>query len=370
MNTTALDAAFPTEAEKTTMAGIWKSLTNRMRSHPAWMTLALTIPATAGIGWLDYITGFEVNWFIFYTGPIFITVWWAGGRSGRYVALLTGAVWWLANKSTSPHSTELGYAWSLINRLVSFYIVVVAVSASRNKQEANEAQIRMLEERRQLEKDIVSVSEHEQQRIGQDLHDGICQQLAAIGCAARVLSEDLQAQGVQSAQDASMIESSVQQVVLEARNLARGIFPVHVDRSGLTAALDDLGKMMGRLTGIPIVVSHCVDVSVDAPEVSMNLYRIAQEAVANAVKHSGATEIVIDLKQENGWLEMRVEDNGKGMTQTQGQRDEGMGLRTMHYRAQALLAKLAISRRPQGGTLVCCRLQLEKIKHLNDHEKK
>jgi signal transduction histidine kinase len=228
----------------------------------------------------------------------------------------------------------------------------------------------MLEERRQLEKDIVSVSEHEQQRIGQDLHDGICQQLAAIGCAARVLAEDLQAQSVQSAHDASLIEESLQQVVLEARNLARGIFPVHVDRSGLAAALVDLGKMMSRLTGIPIVVNDCVDVPLDAPEVSMHLYRIAQEAVANAVKHSDATEIHIAMRLADHRLELRVEDNGKGMPPISGTRGDGMGLRTMHYRAQALEASLAIERRPEGGTLVSCRLQLEQLKHLNDHEEK
>jgi signal transduction histidine kinase len=349
----------------------WGGGTNAMRHQSLWLTLGAMMIVTLVIGWLDYITGFEVTMFVFYGIPIFLAVWWAGYRVGLFIALLSGVIWWLANMNTNPYETQLGYAWALVNRLVYLCVVVFAVTALRNKQEADEARIQMLEERRQLEKDIVSVSEHEQQRIGQDLHDGICQQLAAIGCAARVLAEDLQAQGVQAAHDASLIEGSLQQVVMEARNLARGIFPVHVDRSGLAAALADLGKMMSRLTGIPIVVNDCVDVPLDAPEVSMHLYRIAQEAVANAVKHSGATEIQVAMKLEDEMLELRVEDNGKGMPPSSRTRSDGMGLRTMHYRAQALQAVLAIEPRIQSGTLVSCRVQLKdlkKLKHLNDHE--
>lgn len=369
MNARMISSTFQPESEKKIMS-LWTQATTAMRSQSAWVTIGVMMLFTLGIGWLDYITGFEVTWFVFYGIPIFLAVWWAGNRAGLFIAVLSGVVWWLANMSTTPYETQLGYAWALANRLVYLCVVVFAVTALRNKQEADEARIQMLEERRQLEKDIVSVSEHEQQRIGQDLHDGICQQLAAIGCAARVLAEDLQAQGIQSAHDASLIEGSLRQVVLEARNLARGIFPVHVDRSGLAAALVDLGKMTSRLTGMTIVVNDCVDVPLDAPEVSMHLYRIAQEAVANAVKHSGATEIHIAMKLDDDWLELRVEDNGKGMPASSRTRVDGMGLRTMHYRAQALQAGLAIKPRPQGGTRVSCHLQLQQIKPNNNHEEK
>ncbi len=370
MNASTAIAAYKPETEAR-VTRLWVAATDVMRSQSIWLTIGVMIILTLLIGWLDYITGFEVTMFIFYGIPIFLSVWWAGNRMGLLIALLSGVVWWLANMNTNPYETQIGFAWALFNRQVYLWLVVFAVTALRNKQESDAARIQMLEERRQLEKDIVSVSEHEQQRIGQDLHDGICQQLAAISCAARVLAEELQAQGFQSANDASLIEGSLSQVVMEARNLARGIFPVHVDRSGLAAALKDLGKIMSRLTGIPIVVNDCVDVPLDAPEVSMNLYRIAQEAMANAVKHSSATEIRVTMKIEEEMLELRVEDNGKGMPPTSGTRSDGMGLRTMHYRAQALQAVLAIEQLPLGGTLVSCRVQmkdLKQLKLLNDHE--
>jgi signal transduction histidine kinase len=370
MNAGTISATFQQETAEKKQLALWTAVTNVMRSQSALLTVMVAVCITLSIGWLDHITGFEVTWFVFYGIPIFLAVWWAGNRAGLFIALLSGVVWWLANMSTSPYETQLGYAWALVNRMVYLWVVVFAVTALRNKQEADEARIQMLEERRQLERDIVSVSEHEQQRIGQDLHDGICQQLAAIGCAARVLAEDLQAQGVQSAHDASLIEGSLQQVVLEARNLARGIFPVHVDRSGLAAALADLGKITSQLTGVPITVNDCVDVPLDAPDVSMHLYRIAQEAVSNAVKHSGATEIAVATKLTGDWLELCVEDNGRGMPTMADTPDGGMGLRTMHYRAQVLQARLTIKQRPQGGTRVNCRLQLQQIKQRNNHEEK
>jgi len=371
MNTLSDSSAQQPEA-RDNVAAFWARITNEMRRRSPWATVAFTASFTLIIGWLDHITGFEVTWFVIYGIPIFLTVWWAGNKPGLFIAVLSGLVWWLANMSTTPYETQLGYAWALANRLVYLCVGVFAVTALRNKQEADEARIQMLEERRQLEKDIVTVSEHEQQRIGQDLHDGICQQLAAIGLAARVLAEDLQSQGVQAAEDASLIENSLQQVVLEARNLARGIFPVHVDRSGLAAALADLGKITSKLTGTPIVVKDCVDVPLDLPEVSMHLYRIAQEAVANAVRHSGATEMQISTRLSGDLLELRVEDNGRGMPPATATRSEGMGLRTMHYRAQMLQAVLSIGARPSGGTQVTCRLDLRKINPTpsQTHEKK
>ncbi len=363
MKASTITALFQPEPE-TTLPGVGAAVTKGMRRQSVWLAIALPVLLTLLLGCLDAATGWEISLFIFYALPITLAVWWIGTKAGLFIALLAGVVWWVANEGAQPYETSLGYFWAVVNREFYFGVVVVAVTVVRNKQEADAAHIQMLEERRRLEQDIVAVSEHEQQRIGQDLHDGLCQHLAAIGCAARVLAEDLQAQKVSEARDAVMIEESIQQAVLEARNLARGIFPVHVDRSGLAAALVDLGKMMHRLTGIAIVVKDCVDVPLDAPEVSMHLYRIAQEAVANAVKHSGASEITVAMKLSGGELELRVADNGSGMPSPR-MRGEGMGLRTMRYRAQAIPANLEITPRSAGGTLVCCRLQLH---HLRDHE--
>lgn len=359
MNATTLSALLPPSKQHQAVAGLWTRATLVMRSQPVWIAALIPLLMTLLMGWLDAVTGWEVSLFIFYAIPIILAVWWSGNGAGLMIAVVAGIVWWVANETDHPYETQLGYAWALLNREFYFCVVVFAVMAVRNKQDADDARIRMLEERRQLEHDIVSVSEHEQQRIGRDLHDGLCQHLAAIGCAARVLAEDLQLRNVPEARDAVMIEDSIQQAVLEARNLAHGIFPVHVDRSGLATALSDLARMTSRLTGVQIDVQEGVETQLEAPEASMHLYRIAQEAVANAVRHGGATHILISLALVGDELELKIEDNGRGMADTLAAQGEGMGLRTMRYRSQALGAVLRILTPSSGGTRVLCRLPVQ-----------
>lgn len=341
----------------------WHELTIFMRRQPRWLSLLPPLFLTLMMGWLDDVTGWEVSLFIFYAVPIVIAVWWDGIGAGLIITGLAGAAWWIANRDTHPYETQLGYTWALFNREFYFGVVVFAVMAARKKQDADSARIEMLEERRQLEADIVSVSEHEQQRIGRDLHDGLCQHLAAIGCAARVLAEELQARSIPEAHDAIMIEESIQQAVLEARNLAHGIFPVHVDRNGLSAALSGLARSTSRLTGVRIRMEETAEVHLEAPEAAMHLYRIAQEAVANAVRHGAAREIIISLHVGETQLEMRIEDNGSGLPSNGS--PAGMGLRTMRYRAQMLGAELTIQNRPGGGTAVSCRLPL--VENTDEH---
>lgn len=325
-----------------------------------WVALLFPMLLTVFMGWMDDISGWEVSLFIFYALPIIVAVWWSGSAAGLIISAMSGVAWWVANEADQPYETRIGYAWALINREFYFCVVVFAVMAVRNRHEADAAHIRMLEERRQLERDIVSVSEHEQQRIGQDLHDGLCQHLAAIGCAAQVLTEDLQSRDVPEAREAAMIEDSIQQAVLEARNLARGIFPVHVDHSGLAAALSDLARMTTRLTGVAIEVNEGIDAHLDDPESSMHLYRIAQEAVANAVRHGKATRIRINLDLVGDSLILIIDDNGPGLALLKSNKGDGMGLRTMRYRAQALGAALDFQDAPDGGARVFCSLPVRK----------
>lgn len=342
--------------------GLWAMITGVMRRQPVWISILLPIVLTVGLGWIDDITGWEISLFILYAAPIILAVWWDGAIAGVVVSALSGAVFWWANIDSHPYETVWGYSWALVNRMFYFSVVVFAVVAVRKKQDADADHILMLEERRQMEQDIVSVSEHEQQRIGQDIHDGLCQHLAALGLAVRALAEDLQKRDVPEARDAVMIEESLQQAVMDARNLARGIFPVHVDRDGLSAALHDLARMTSKLTGADIVVQEDAEVLLDNPEAAMNLYRIAQEAVANAVRHGKARSVVIRLSQKPAGLELSIQDDGGGMV-TEGKKaagtGSGMGLRTMRYRAQALGATLEIKSQPGTGTTVLCKAPVQ-----------
>lgn len=310
------------------------------------------------IGWMDRVVGDEVSLFVLYAVPIALSVSVLSLRAGVASAMLCALTWWIANRPSGLYATEAGYFLAMVSRLFYFGMVVVAVSSVRNKHQADAARIAALEERRHLERELVRVSEREQQRIGRDLHDGLCQRLAAIGCAARMLSDDLQARDVTESQDAAMIESAIQEAVMEARSLARGIFPVQVDSASLPAALSDLAKTMSRLTGANIEVTPCEEEIAVNPTVAMHLYRIAQEAVANAVRHSDAVQIRVTLQiLHDSMIELRIEDDGKGF-QPQTERRLGMGLRTMRYRAEAVGGQIGIGPRPGGGTVVSCRVSL------------
>jgi len=293
---------------------------------------------------------------VFYAVPIVAAVWWFGRDAGLLLALANAGIWWAANETTHPYETEWGYGWAVVSRLFFFSIAAVGVGALRTKQAADAERIRMLEHQRQLERDILAVSEHERQSIGQDLHDGLCQQLAAIGCAARALADEMRTRALPEAKDAELIEQYIQQAVIEARDLARGISPVRLDPGGLAAALADLAATTSTLTGTRIYFVESTDVEVATPEIAMHLFRIAQEAVANAVRHSGAETVTVSLRNTGPDLELRIEDNGVGMKG--GTETNGMGLRTMQYRAQALGTHLELRPRPGGGTSVACRVRV------------
>ena len=324
--------------------GIWKrgcSLVNSalslLRKLPRSLAGALFLATMLFVGWVDWVSGPDVSLFVFYALPIALSEAVLGTRAGVIAAMLSGLTWWVANRSSHLYQTEFAYVLSMVNRLFYFGVVAALVYTSRKRREADAARIRVLEDRRQLEHELLRVSEREQERIGQDLHDGICQELAAISCAARMLANDLECQDLKESRDAILIESAVQNAALGARNLARGLFPVHMDSDGLSAALDNLAKSFGGLTGNTIEIRICPEEVVLEPGIAMHLYRIAQEALANAIRHSGASKIAVILQISNGAnLEMRIEDDGKGFQRQDEEGKKGMGVKTMHYQPSAV----------------------------------
>ena len=333
-----------------------------------WHLVAISLGAVAVVGWADHVMPWEFNLTLAYAVIILCVSWLGGGKMGLLLATLAGVVAWRANIATNPYQTFVGLLLANLSRLAFFYCMAICIGAIRKRRELDGARIQMLEEMRILEQDIVSASEHEQQRIGQDLHDGLCQQLAAICCAAQMHAEDLQVTENPRAADAIEIEKALRQAILEARNMARGIFPLQVDSTGLFSALVDLAETTKRLTGVDIVVAGSADLIVDDPEVAMHLYRIAQEALANAVRHGGARQVVLSVVADRNILELRIDDNGRGIQFPGDQKPTGMGLRTMRYRARTLGGELAIEPRAGGGTSVYCKIKTTHEAPIKQHE--
>ncbi|MDB6076108.1 MAG: hypothetical protein JWO89_3748 [Verrucomicrobiaceae bacterium] len=212
--------------------------------------------------------------------------------------------------------------------------------------------IRDLSDRKALEEKILSISEEEQSRIGQDIHDDLCQQLAAIGCLSKVVYQRLTANNNPEALQLAEITRLITRANTRAREMSRGLMPVVLDSAGLMAALADLASSTERIFRVSCPF-HCdPPVQVDDNKIATQLYRIAQEAMANAIKHSRADRVEISLSLNDGLIEMFIRDNGIGIQDKKA--EAGMGLLTMTHRARMISGSLTIDRDRFGGTVVQC----------------
>ena len=220
---------------------------------------------------------------------------------------------------------------------------------------ANDELRREIAARHRLEREILEISEREQQRIGQDLHDDLGQRLVGIAYLSEVLANSLIAGGSSEAEHATKITALLKNALALTRSLARGLHPVALKSGGLMAALADMAERTSEIFQIECRFSGRIDDSLLPDSVATHLYRIAQEAVTNAVNHGKASRIGISIERQEpaGGHRLCVRDNGSGMPRLNPRR-RCMGLRIMRYRADFIGAKLVIENHPDGGTLITC----------------
>jgi PAS domain S-box-containing protein len=209
-------------------------------------------------------------------------------------------------------------------------------------------------ERQRLQREILEISDREQARIGQEIHDGLCQELIGLAFDANSLQSALSARHHPLAPQAARITSGLDQTITKARGIARGLFPANLETEGLALALEGMAHLTSARFGIPCTFAASGTVEVPFSELAINLYRIAQEAVTNAAKHSRARSIAIRLLGTADRLEITVEDDGQGLPLGPARPAQGMGLQIMQYRAQLIGARLQLGPRQNGGTVVSC----------------
>jgi PAS domain S-box-containing protein len=211
-------------------------------------------------------------------------------------------------------------------------------------------------ERKRLEKEILEVSNREQRRIGHDLHDGVCQQLAATTYLMDILAEQLQEKGCPEFAEAERIGKLITQSITYTRGIARGLFPVKLEESGVASALEEIAENTSSLFKIDCRF-YC-----DSPlpelenSIALHLYYITQESVLNAAKHGKATCVNIALTHAKGLLTLTVEDDGIGLQSPAVGSLTGMGIRIMRYRARVIGGTLSLQNRPNHGTQVRCQV--------------
>jgi PAS domain S-box-containing protein len=215
-------------------------------------------------------------------------------------------------------------------------------------------------DRKELERQILEVGERERRRIGQDLHDSLCQHLAGIEFRLHSLQQKLAGTFKVAAAEAARLAKLVQAGIEQTRALARGLSPVMLPSESLMNALNELAVSTEDNFGISCSFNCLSRVLVSDNAVATHLYRIAQEAVHNAVRHGKSKSIDIILVKAQGQLTLRVEDDGVGMPKT-ALPHNGMGLRIMQHRASVLGGTLAVQRGPLGGTSIGCSVPLTDI---------
>ncbi len=237
--------------------------------------------------------------------------------------------------------------------------VLVDANSSWNGNEFEYSSIflRDITDRVSLEQEILHISEREHRRIAQDLHDGLGQLLVGAAYLAGTLRQDLAAKSRPEARKLRRIEEVLNEALSQTRNLASGLHPVEPEPNGLMAALETLAVRTKKLFQI-----HCQficrrPVLVKEDAVATHLFRIAQEAVTNAIKHGKPGRIEISLTETPGHISLAVKDDGSGIP-VQQRKKAGMGLRIMRYRAGMIGGSLAIQKEPAGGTTVVCTVHL------------
>ncbi len=306
------------------------------------------------VGFFDYLTGYEVTCYPFYSIPILLALWFSGTPAAVIFCVLSTIAWWWADRATGhPYSHEWLRTWDTIVKLMFFFLVVAAGILFRNQRDASRARIALLEKSQKLEQEIISISEREQQRIGRDLHDSLGQHLVAVSLAADALQNELTPRSPADSVKAGQIAGSLHDAVARARDLARGLSPVDRDEGGLESALEQLAASTSRLTGIDCTFHFDgLPVACDNTR-AIHLFRMAQEAVNNAVKHAQADTIQIVLHVSLGVMELEVIDDGKGFRKVVDH-PTGMGLNIMQYRARMIGCQLEIKPNHLYGTRVTC----------------
>jgi signal transduction histidine kinase len=328
-------------------------------SLPPALLAFLLFALTCLIGLLDYFVGADATFVSLYLIPMGIAAWFLG-LPFSYVIASMSSVFWVAGDFGAGLSGNVStLAWNLISRFAVFIAVSHLVRALRRLHDdvdslakRRSAQlVSEIEARERLEQELVHISEREQRRVGHDIHDSLCQHLTGTALAGQVLVQNLKSQDSAAADNAARVVELIEDGITLSRNLARGLNSVERSGDGLMEALEDFAASTTDLFKISCRFECPLPVLINDLHTAEHLYRIAQEAVGNAIKHGRAKHIEIRLDMYKGGKRLRVVDDGAGKPPFHAN-GKGMGLRIMSYRADRIGANFSIRRRDPKGTIV------------------
>lgn len=325
--------------------------------------VVLVVLLVFGIGTVDYLAPLEFSLSIVYLIPISFAAGWFGWRIGLGVSVFCTAmrfggdavriypdqipphIWW----NVSAAMLIFAFVVWLVNNLVS------AQRALEGRVEARTSELTAsIAERRRLEMEVLDVTARERALIGRELHDELGQHLVATALAAKVLAQQLGTQ--RGGQEAHAIVGWIEEAIAKSRKLARGLLRAHIPSDRFCSELEELASNASQGGVRCRLVQKSERVAADPGECAQ-LFRIAQEAIGNALRHGEAQEIEITVATDPQTTCLIIADDGRGFD-PHGSRT-GMGLRIMEHRAQIIGASLAVLSTPGEGTKVICRLPVK-----------
>jgi two-component system, LuxR family, sensor kinase FixL len=210
--------------------------------------------------------------------------------------------------------------------------------------------------RKALERQLVQSATQEEQRIGRELHDGVGQELTGLGLLAGALVQRLQHKTQSERQTAEKLATGLERVHEQIRLLGRGLAFAELDAAGLEVALRELAQRITEQSGIACEFACTEPVKVADKYAAKHMYRIAQEATSNAMRHGQPNRIGIALHQGPSGVRLTVQDNGTGLPSSEDVEGvgDGMGIATMRYRAETIGGTLHVGPAEGGGTIVSC----------------
>jgi signal transduction histidine kinase len=334
-----------------------------------WITALLCLVGLCGLGLVDYGLGAEISLLVFYILPIGFATIYVGTWFATFLAILSVVIWKSGDfLSGMPYPGAVVLFWNG-TIVFSLFLIVITLLHILNRilqglestvAERTSQLLVEMAERGRMEREIIDLSERERQRFGRDLHDVVCQDLVSIAIASDMLTRKLSALELPEAEHSDKIAKMADSALAKARSIARGFFIVGFDTAGLEEALRETIRDAAERNRISCVVRWQEKLTIANRDTVIQLFRIAQEAFQNAVKHGGASLITVSLQSKKGTLQLIVEDNGKGFNESD-RRGKGLGLNIMAYRASLIGAEFKIERPPPGGTRVVCLVSSDKL---------
>lgn len=318
------------------------------------------------IGWADYVTGTRMSFVVFYLVPILMATAWFGRNIGLGTAVAGVVVRFVADSRDDAATLHETWLWwnstgSLFVYLTMVWMFDLLMQLHRRLEERVRERTLALErevrKRQEVQRELLDLSGRERSAMGRELHDQIGQHLVGTAMAAQVLAERLQARGEHGAREARQIADLVEQGISQTRQLAQGLLLSYIEPARLESELEELCTVLGQqYPGTELTYLIEGTEAIEDGNVAAQIYRLVQEALRNACRHSGAENVRLHITRCGDELELLVEDDGIGLPEERS--GSGMGLRIMQHRAEHIGSFLELSPRPGGGTSVRCLVPL------------